>query len=84
VNITSASQSVPTPTVVGTSNLFALTDVATATFLSDLYNIPRGLAVKHGSNQSVVEFYHEVCSFYLVHLVCLIKIAVFSSTATRT
>jgi hypothetical protein len=40
--------------------LFALTDVATASFLSNLYNIPPGLAVKHGSNQSVAEFYDEV------------------------
>ncbi len=60
VNITSVSTTVPTQTVVGTSNLFALTDVATTNFLADLYNIPRGLSVKHGSNQSVVEFYHEV------------------------
>jgi hypothetical protein len=47
---------------LGTSNLFALTDVATAHFLSDLYHIPQGLAVNHGSNQSVAEFYGEVSS----------------------
>ncbi len=45
---------------LGQSNLFALTDVATAGFLSDLYSIPKGISVQHGSNQSVVEFYGEV------------------------
>lgn len=59
VNITSTSVALPNYWV-GTSPLFALTDVATAHFLSDLYNIPKGLTVKHGSNQSVVEFYKEV------------------------
>jgi hypothetical protein len=49
---------------VGVSNLFALTDVATAAFLSKLYNIPPGTAVNFGSNQSVVEFYGEV--LYLI------------------
>jgi hypothetical protein len=44
------------------SNLFALTDVATAAFLSDLYSIPSGISVKHGSNQSVAEFYGQFYS----------------------
>lgn len=48
---------------LGSSNLFALTDVATAHFLSELYSIPEGLSVRHGSNQSVVEFYGEVSVF---------------------
>jgi len=47
---------------LGTSRYFALTDVATAQFLSTLYSIPRGLAAKHGSNQSVAEFYGEFYS----------------------
>lgn len=46
----------------GSSHLFALTDVATASFLMDLYNIPQGLTVRYGSNQSVVEFYEEYYS----------------------
>ncbi len=62
VNITSASPNNPSVVVVGTSSLFALTDVATAHMLSQLYSIPQGLSVQHGSNQSVVEFYHEFYS----------------------
>lgn len=46
----------------GSSHYFALTDVATAGFLSELYNIPKGLRVSHGSNQSVAEFYSEFYS----------------------
>jgi hypothetical protein len=45
---------------LGSSNLFALTDVATGHFLSNLYSIPQGISVQHGSNQSVAEFYGEV------------------------
>eukprot|EP01033_Poteriospumella_lacustris_P011452 gene11452-8148_t len=44
------------------SALFALTDVATASFLSDLYQIPSGMQVNHGSNQSCAEFYGEFYS----------------------
>ncbi len=44
----------------GVTTRFALTDVATAKFLSDLYNMPPGIQVNHGSNQSVAEFYKEV------------------------
>ena len=47
---------------VGTSDLFVCTDTATASFLSELYNIPKGLNVRHGSNQSVAEFYGEFYS----------------------
>ena len=49
---------------IGSTNLFALTDVAVPSFLNNLYNIPKGTAVKHGSNQSVVEFYGEVFLFF--------------------
>jgi hypothetical protein len=42
------------------SHVFALTDVATVAFLQELYNIPAGIKVRYGSNQSVVEFYEEV------------------------
>ena len=48
--------------LVGSSHLFVCTDTATASFLSDLYNIPRGLTVRYGSNQSVAEFYGEFYS----------------------
>ena len=58
VNLTTIFSSSASYTQV--SNLFALTDVATASFLSNLYSIPKGLSVKHGSNQSVAEFYGEV------------------------
>lgn len=47
---------------IGSSELFTLTDVATASFLSDLYNIPKGISVQHGSNQSVAEWYGEFYS----------------------
>jgi hypothetical protein len=61
---------------LGQSNLFALTDVATAAFLSKLYSIPQGLSVQHGSNQSVAEFYGEVNKsttiLFVVHLWCVI------------
>ena len=58
---------------LGQSNLFALTDVATAGFLSTLYNVPKGISVQHGSNQSVAEFYGEVrlnTLMFLVIFVC--------------
>lgn len=51
-----------TSVALGTSNYFALTDVATAAFLTQLYNLPLGLSVRYGSNQSVVEFYGEFYS----------------------
>lgn len=44
------------------SDFFALTDVATASFLSTLYNIPKGIRADHGSNQSVAEFYGQFYS----------------------
>ena len=50
------------------SNLFALTDIATASFLSTLYGIPKGLSVKHGSNQSVAEFYGEVRMYVCMYI----------------
>lgn len=49
-------------TAIGKSAPFALTDVATAAFLSKLYDIPTGLIVNHGSNQSCAEFYGEFYS----------------------
>jgi hypothetical protein len=58
VNMSASVKGIQSP--VGTSSLFALTDVATASFLADLYSIPLGQTIKFGSNQSVVEFYHEV------------------------
>jgi hypothetical protein len=72
-------------TVLGSSSLFALTDVATAAVLNDLYSIPAGVKAHPSSNQSVVEFYSEVglcsfevqiCQYYCVYL--------YSSTATVT
>jgi len=59
-NVTATYPGSATVQALGQSNLFALTDVATAGFLSTLYNIPKGISVQHGSNQSVVEFYGEV------------------------
>lgn len=59
-NVTATYSGSATVQALGQSNLFALTDVATAGFLSTLYNIPKGISVQHGSNQSVVEFYGEV------------------------
>ena len=52
---------------LGASLLFALTDVATPSFLSALYGIPPGLSAQHGSNQSVAEFYGEVPAFVTHH-----------------
>jgi hypothetical protein len=46
----------------GHSTLFVLTDVATVPLLLELYSIPTGLTVRHGSNQSVIEFYNEFYS----------------------
>ena len=43
----------------GVSYNFTLTDVATPEFLSDLYDIPYGLNVRHGSTQAVAEWYNE-------------------------
>jgi tripeptidyl-peptidase-1 len=48
--------------LVGQTNMFCLTDVATPEFLSKLYNMPRSLTARHGSNQSVAEFYSEFYS----------------------
>ena len=42
---------------VGNSTFVALTDVATPDMLSLLYNIPKGLTVRHGSTQGCAEFY---------------------------
>ena len=52
----------PGDVVQGISTPFVLSDIATASFLSKLYNIPSGLSVKHGSNQSVAEFYGQFYS----------------------
>lgn len=60
VNITETLNGVTTN--IGASSLFALTDTATARFLSELYSIPAGQQVNHGSNQSVAEFYKEFYS----------------------
>jgi tripeptidyl-peptidase-1 len=46
----------------GSSLAFALTDVATASFLYDLYSIPYGIKVQHGSDVAVAEFYGEYYS----------------------
>jgi len=43
----------------GSSYNFTCTDVATPEFLSDLYGIPYGLNVRHGSRQAVAEWYNE-------------------------
>jgi hypothetical protein len=55
------SNSIPSMNL-GTSAYFVLTDVATPKFLQDLYSMPRGQTVRHGSNQSVVEFLGEFYS----------------------
>ena len=47
---------------LGDSVLFALTDVATVSFLAELYNLPAGTLAHSGSNQSVAEFYGEYYS----------------------
>ena len=60
MNITATYPSSSGIQTLGSSDLFALTDTATASFLSTLYNIPQGMSVQHGSNQSVAEFYGEV------------------------
>ena len=52
----------PGNVVQGISTPFFLTDTATAAFLSKLYNIPSGLTVRYGSNQSVAEFYGQFYS----------------------
>jgi subtilase family serine protease len=51
-----------TDAYLGESDFFVLTDVATPRFLSQLYNIPQGMKVNYGSNQSVAEFYDEYYS----------------------
>lgn len=48
--------------LVGRTSLFQLTDVATIPFLSKLYNMPKGLTVRHGASQAVAEFYGEFYS----------------------
>lgn len=48
--------------LVGRTSLFQLTDVATIPFLSSLYNMPKGLTVRHGATQAVAEFYGEFYS----------------------
>jgi hypothetical protein len=63
VNVTETFPQSTNPTKIyqaGASKRFALTDVATANFLADLYSVPRSMRVNHGSNQSVAEFYGEV------------------------
>jgi hypothetical protein len=59
-------------TAIGESAPFALTDVATAAFLSNLYDIPTGLTVRHGSNQSCAEFYGEFYSNSDLYVILLI------------
>lgn len=66
VNLTTSFQNGASFSAV--SNLFALTDIATASFLSTLYGIPKGLSVKHGSNQSVAEFYGEVRMYVCMYI----------------
>ena len=47
---------------IGTSDYAISTDVATVRFLSNLYNMPAGLSVKHNSTQAVAEWYGEYYS----------------------
>ena len=49
-------------TSIGKSYLQALTDTATPDFLKNLYSVPLGLSTRHGSNQSVAEFYGQFYS----------------------
>lgn len=63
-NVTSTLPTTPpVTTVIGTSSLTYLTDVATVSLLSSLYNIPAGQSV-HSMNatQGVAEFYGEYYS----------------------
>lgn len=62
-NVTSKLPADSTFTQLGVSDLYALTDVATVGFLSELYKIPAGQAV-HTANatQGVAEFYGEYYS----------------------
>jgi hypothetical protein len=62
VNITASYPDSAQVQALGASSLFALTDVATAHLLSNLYSIPPGISAQHGSNQSCIEFYGEVRS----------------------
>jgi len=55
-------ETAPPSQSLGVSDYIALTDTATATFLSELYSIPKGISVQYGSNQSVAEFYGEFYS----------------------
>lgn len=52
----STEQSDHTELLLGRSKLFVLTDTVTVRSLSKLYEIPVGLSVRHGSNNSVLEF----------------------------
>jgi len=54
--------SITSYTSIGKSYLQALTDTATPEFLKNLYNVPLGISVRHGSNQSVAEFYGQFYS----------------------
>ena len=48
--------------IIGSSDLFVLTNVATVSFLSSLYNIPAGQTVHNmNATQALPEFYEEVC-----------------------
>jgi hypothetical protein len=61
-NITSTLPSAA-PTALGTSGLFVLTDVATVSFLSDLYNMPQGMKVTNPkATQGLAEFYGQFFS----------------------
>ena len=92
MNITATYPGSAAVQALGSSDLFALTDVATASFLSDLYSIPRGMSVQHGSNQSVAEFYGEVSrEFRMNSMLCVaarshvrLVLCLYSSTATTT
>ncbi|CAN0000708.1 unnamed protein product, partial [Discosporangium mesarthrocarpum] len=47
---------------MGVSDRFTLTDVATVPFLQELYRIPPGLTVHHGSTNALAEFYRQFWS----------------------
>ena len=62
-NVTSVlpGASEATSIIVGVSDLFVLTDVATVSFLSALYKIPAGQTVHNmNATQALPEFYEEV------------------------
>jgi hypothetical protein len=56
VNV-SATFSDGSSVLYGTSSSFALTDVATVPFLVDLYSMPAGLTVSHGSTMVTITLY---------------------------